>query len=261
LHDLIGSKVVPSVRLTQIFRQARGSLIVVNAHRINKGEYPASHLPEANRDYLMIKEENPELLPRHLQHIFSSGLQKYRIASPDAIVLTPMNRGAAGTQRLNAELQQILNPPGSKQQLTYMGTVYTAGDRVMQLRNNYDKIVFNGDIGTVDTIDAEDQSMVVRYGERPVEYEKSELDELMLAYAVTIHKSQGSEYPAVIVPLFTQHFMLLQRNLLYTAITRAKKLCIFIGQPKAIAIAIRNDKGLARTTFLRDYLTTDLACR
>jgi len=132
---------------------------------------------------------------------------------------------------------------------------------VMQLRNNYDKIVFNGDIGTVESIDTEDQKMVVRHGERPVEYERSELDELMLAYAVTIHKSQGSEYPAVIVPLFTQHFMLLQRNLLYTAITRAKKLCIFIGQTKAIAMAIRNDKGLARTTFLREYLTSDLACR
>jgi len=261
LLDLIASKAVPSVRLMQIFRQARESLIVVNAHRINRGEYPASRLPEANRDYLMIKEEQPELLPRHLQAIFAGGLKKYGIATNDAIVLTPMNRGAAGTQRLNGELQQILNPPADKQQLSYLGTIYAEGDRVMQLRNNYDKIVFNGDIGTIDAIDLDDQTICVRYGERPVTYERSELDELMLAYAVTIHKSQGSEYPAVIVPLFTQHFMLLQRNLLYTAITRAKKLCIFIGQPKAIAIAIRNDKGLARTTFLRQYLTSDLSCR
>jgi len=261
LHDLIASEQAPCVRLTTIFRQARGSLIVVNAHRINDGEFPLSRLPETNRDYLFIKEENPELLPHHLRMIIERGLPKFGIASEDTILLTPMNRGAAGTQRLNHELQQILNPDSTAPQIQHTGTTFKVGDRVMQLRNNYDKIVFNGDIGTIEAIDSDDQLLRVRHGHRLIEYERSELDELMLAYAVSIHKSQGSEYPAVIVPLFMQHFVLLQRNLLYTAITRARQLCIFIGQPKAIGMGVKNNKRVERLSFLRDYLTSDLACR
>ena len=138
---------------------------------------------------------------------------------------------------------------------------YKIGDRVMQLKNNYDKLVFDGDIGIVEDIDMEERSMIVSMNDRHITYESAELDELTLAYAISIHKSQGSEYAAIIVPIFMQHFMLLQRNLVYTALTRAKKLCIFIGQPKAIAMAIKNNKEQKRITFLPHYLTTDLACR
>ena len=261
LNDIITSGCVPCVRLEQIFRQAHNSLIVVNAHNINKGVFPVSHMPDARRDFFFIKEEDPENLPVHLKRIFSSGIQQYGISPEHAMVLVPMNRGVAGTQKINADMQQILNPAVTYKEHMYRGSVFKINDRVMQIRNNYDKKVFNGDIGMIHDINSEDQVMHVSFDHMIVEYEFSELDELTLAYAVTIHKSQGSEYAAVIIPIFMQHFMLLQRNLLYTAITRAKKLCIFIGQPKAIAMAIKNNKGTVRKTFLREFLTTDLACR
>lgn len=258
LQDLIASNKIACVRLTQIFRQAQNSLIVVNAHKINNGEFPVSFLPESRRDFKFIKEENAETIIDHLKNILSLELTKHGIGVDDAMVLTPMNRGIVGTHALNHALQKLLNPHPTHEQVSYGGTIYKRRDKVMQIRNNYDKQVYNGDIGTIEEIDIENRELKVNFGDsRIVGYEFEELSELVLAYAISIHKSQGSEYPAVIVPLFTQHYMLLQRNLIYTALTRAKRLCIFIGQPKALAIALNNNKGTKRITFLQRFLTSN----
>lgn len=261
LKDLIETDDVPSVRLTKIFRQAQDSLIIVNAHRVNAGEFPTTAIENSKRDFIFIKEMNPENVTEHLKYIYAKGLKKYGIPADESVVLVPMNRGSVGTVKLNSDLQTILNPARAEKYLNFGGTTYKIGDRVMQIRNNYDKLVFNGDIGTIEDINLEEKTMVVNYLGQLVEYESTELDEIVLAYAISIHKSQGSEYSAVIIPIFMQHFMLLQRNLIYTAITRAKKLCIFMGEPKAIAMAIKNTKGTTRQTFLQQYLTTDLQCR
>jgi exodeoxyribonuclease V alpha subunit len=261
LNDLFASKAVATIRLMQIFRQAQDSMIIINAHRINQGEFPISQLPNTRRDFIYIKEDNPENVPNLLRQIFTKDLYKYDINPRDGVVLVPMHRGTVGTQKINYDLQNILNPATTEKQMQYAGTTYKVGDRVMQIKNNYDKFVFNGDIGFIEDIDTTDRIMAVRYPEQRVEYEYSDLDELVLAYAISIHKSQGSEYDAVVIPIFTQHFTLLQRNLIYTAITRAKKLCIFLGQAKAIAMGIKNNKGLVRTTFLQQFLTSDLAAR
>lgn len=260
LNDLIASAIVPTIKLTEIFRQAQNSMIIVNAHRVNHGEFPSSHIPETKKDFIYIKETLPENTPQHLQTIFTHALKKCAISPDKAIVLTPMNRGAAGTIKLNHDLQQLLNAH-QEAQIAYNGIVFKIKDRVMQLRNNYDKGVFNGDIGEIEKIDMQDRLITVNFLGHSVSYEYSELDELVLAYAVSIHKSQGSEYDAVIIPLFMQHFVLLQRNLVYTAITRAKKLCILIGDPRAIAMAIRNTKGNKRLTFLKTFLTSEVSCR
>ncbi|MGE0206358.1 MAG: ATP-dependent RecD-like DNA helicase [Candidatus Babeliales bacterium] len=260
LKDLIESKKIPSVRLHYIFRQAQNSLITLNAHKINRGEFPVSFLPDAKKDFLFIKEEKPENLAGHLRQLYAKKHPRASFNNQDSIVLVPMNRGIAGTIKLNQDLQIIINP-SSEKQVMYGNTVFKEHDKVMQIRNNYDKSVFNGDIGSISTIQEEEKTVIVNFDERPVEYRFDELDELVLAYAISIHKSQGSEYDVAIIPIFMQHFMLLQRNLIYTAITRAKKLCIFIGQPKALAIAIKNNKTIIRKTFLQEFLTTDLACR
>jgi len=261
LKDLIASGKVASVCLHTIFRQAQDSMIVVNAHRINNGEFPLSSMPDSRRDFIFIKENEPENVPLHLEDIYKKGLKRFGIMPQDSIVLVPMHRGSVGTQKLNHDLQTILNRSESVKKIMHTGTNYKVGDPVMQLRNNYDKHVFNGDIGSIVDINIEDRALLVDFYGKSVEYDYSDLNELVLAYSISIHKSQGSEYAAAIIPIFTQHFTLLQRNLIYTAITRAKKLCIFIGQPKAIAIAIKNNKSLVRKTFLKEYLTTDLACR
>lgn len=261
LNDLIASNKVTSIRLQQIFRQAQGSLIIVNAHRVNNGDFPLSFLPDAQRDFIFIKEDNPENITAHLTTIFTQQLQRHGIKTDNAVVLVPMNRSVVGTQTINQTLQQVLNPATCEKQIAHAGTVFKINDRVMQIKNNYDKLVFNGDMGIIQDIDMQDRIMKISFLDRIVEYETNELDELVLAYAITIHKSQGSEYDAAIIPLFMQHFTLLQRNLLYTAITRAKKLCILIGQPKAIGMAINNNKGIKRITFLQQFLTSDLQCR
>lgn len=258
LHDLIASEKVACVRLTEIFRQAQDSLIIVNAHRVNKGIFPTSAIPGSKSDYLFIKEEDPQKIPHHLERIFAQILSMHKIKADAATVLVPMNRGIAGTQTLNHVLQKMLNPQETAQSILHNGFTFKIGDRVMQIRNNYDKIVFNGDTGTIVGIDLEEKRLDAQFADRVISYDFIELNELVLAYAISIHKSQGSEYDAAIIPLFTSHFALLQRNLVYTAITRAKRLCILIGQPKAIAIALRNNKGRERKTFLTTFLTANL---
>jgi len=262
LSDIIASTIIPCIHLSVIFRQAQNSLIIINAHAINRGEFPVFNQEGSAKDFIYIKEELPENLPAHLSAIIRKKLPALHIKPEEAIVLAPMNRGAAGTVKINYDLQQILNPEnGDSNQIFSRGVAFKINDRVMQIRNNYDKHVFNGDIGTISDINKQDQLLTITYPDKEVEYDFHELDELTLAYAISIHKSQGSEYKAVIIPLFMQHFMLLQRNLLYTAVTRAKKLCILIGQPKAIAMCVKNNKGLVRTTFLKEYLTSNLECR
>jgi exodeoxyribonuclease V alpha subunit len=255
LNDLLCSQKISYVRLTQIFRQAQDSLIVINAHRINNGESPLSLHQDARQDFLFIKEEEPAALPALLKEILFIKLLKYGLSPNDAMILTPMNRGIVGTSMLNVTLQELLNPSKHHATVTYAGTLFKEGDKVMQIRNNYDKQVYNGDIGIIELINLENKELDVNFGDyRTVTYEFEELNEIVLAYAITIHKSQGSEYPAIVVPIFMQHYMLLQRNLIYTALTRARKMCIFIGQTKALKIALHNVKGSQRITFLQKFL-------
>jgi exodeoxyribonuclease V alpha subunit len=262
LHDLIASDTVSVTRLTQIFRQAEDSMIVVNAHRVNKGEFPLPPQPGSKRDFVFVKEDLPENIFPLLKTFYTQRLPKLGIHPDDTVVLVPMNKGIAGTQRINHELQQILNPPTDpNKELSHFSTVYRLGDRVMQIRNNYDKFVFNGDIGTITAIDKIEQRIMITFGQAEHQYDFSELNEIVLSYAISIHKSQGSEFKVVIIPIFMQHFILLQRNLIYTAITRSKNYCVLIGQPRAIAMGIKNDKSVERITFLKQYLTTDLEAR
>jgi exodeoxyribonuclease V alpha subunit len=259
LCDLIDTNKVSVVRLTEIFRQARDSMIIVNAHNINRGEFPKG-VP--NSDFVFIKEQDPENVFVLLRDVYKRRLPAAKISAKESIVLTPMNRGIVGTQRLNQELQLILNPQINEQkQVARFGSIYKVGDRVMQVRNNYTKFVFNGDIGEVVDVNPLEKKVMIRFDTRTLEYDFGELDEIMLSYAVSIHKSQGSEFSAVIIPIFMQHFILLQRNLIYTAVTRAKRLCILIGQTKAIAIGIKNAKVAERLTFLKKYLTSELEAR
>jgi len=260
LHDLIKSGKVATTMLAHIFRQAQNSMIVTNAHKINQGHMPSTDLPDCKKDFYFIKEDKPENAIEYIKNIYKEKLPAYKISPSQAIVLSPMNKGAVGTQQLNHTLQAFLNPT-QKLSTTFAGVTFKLNDRVMQIRNNYDKKVFNGDIGTIETIDLDEKCMSIAFDYTTVIYLFDELNELTLAYALTIHKSQGSEYDAVIIPIFMQHFTLLQRNLLYTAITRAKKLCFFIGQPKAIAMAVKNNKTIERISFLSHFLNEDITCR
>lgn len=252
LRDIIESGVIPVTRLTRIFRQAQSSRIVMNAHAINRGCFPdISNGKET--DFFFIRCEEPKDAVPQIVNLVKNRLPKaYGRPVSDVQVLTPMRRSYCGSDNLNIELQRALNPMGMS--LMYGGTTYRTGDRVMQIRNNYDKDVYNGDIGCIMDVDAEEGELLVSFGEKEVSYEKSELDELVLAYATTIHKSQGSEYPIVVIPVFYSFFTLLQRNLIYTAITRAKKICVLIGQVKALGYAVKNLTVEQRNTKLKERL-------
>jgi exodeoxyribonuclease V alpha subunit len=252
LRDLIDSGVLPVVRLTHIFRQAQQSQIITNAHRINQGEFPHIDNQQA-LDFFFSEEEEPERVAALIQELCSQRLPKRYGFDPieDIQVLCPMYRGVTGATHLNQVLQQSLNL--NTQSWTRGGTEYRVGDKVMQTRNNYDKSVFNGDLGRIHAIDVAEQTVTVAF-DVLVEYEFGELDELVLAYAISVHKSQGAEYRAVLMPITTQHYMMLQRNLLYTAITRAKELVVLVGTKKAIAIAVRNDQVTQRHTALAKRL-------
>ena len=251
LADMIGSGVVPTVRLTEIFRQAATSQIIVNAHRINRGQMP-ERSEKAQSDFYFISSDTPEDIHDKLLHVVTERIPKRFGLDPinDVQVLTPMNRGGLGARSLNVELQQRLNP-SAEPRVTRFGWTYAPGDKVIQTVNNYDKDVFNGDIGRVVRIDEEEGLVFVNYDGRQVEYETGELDEVSLAYATTVHKSQGSEYPAVVIPLGMPHYMLLERNLLYTAVTRGKTLVVVIGQTKALAMAVKRLGSVKRLTNLQ----------
>jgi exodeoxyribonuclease V alpha subunit len=259
LRDLIDADVVPVVRLTEIFRQAKDSLIITNAHRVNRGQMPEMTTEYKSSDFFFIEEDDPQRVLRTVQTLCSERIPKRFHFDPmkDVQVLTPMHKGVCGSENLNRELQTALNPAGPHVQR--FGRTYRVGDRVMQIRNNYDRDVFNGDLGRIAKIDLVDQVVRVDMDGREVVYEFEDMDELMPAYAISVHKSQGNEYPCVVVPLLTQHFMLLQRNLLYTAITRGKNLVVIVGSKKALGIAVRNNKTADRHSRLRERLRGSLS--
>ena len=252
LRDIIDSGVIPVVRLTRIFRQAQTSRIVMSAHAINRGCFPDISNGQ-HTDFFFMKQEEPEKVAETIVSLVRDRLPKaYRQPAANIQVLTPMQRGVVGAANLNMALQQALNHNTAA--LVRGGYTYKEGDRVMQLRNNYDKDVYNGDLGYVRSVDMEERTLTVDFDGQMVEYEASELDELTLAYATTIHKSQGSEYPIVVMPVLMTHYVMLQRNLIYTGITRAKKICVLVGQTKALAYAIHNMKVLKRNTRLKKRL-------
>ena len=252
LQDLIDSGQFPVIILTEIFRQAQSSKIILNAHLINQGKFPDTRqAPGDDTDFYFIQEDNQEAAVNKIIKLCHERIPRRFGYHPvrDIQVLTPMHRGDLGVANLNARLQEVLNPHQTKTTRGYK--TFKVNDKVMQLTNNYQKEVFNGDMGQVTAINQEDQELQVDFDGRTVAYEFSELDELMPAYAISIHKSQGSEYPVVVIPVVTQHYLLLQRNLIYTGITRGKKLVVLIGTPKALAMAIRNNKQQSRYTRLR----------
>ncbi len=238
LGDLIESGKIPVVRLQTVFRQARSSLIVENAHLVNAGEVPRNEGESGSQDFYWIEKDDPEEALRIIKEMVGRRIPDRFGLDPieDTQILTPMHKGTVGTENVNRELQKMLNPVGR----SIRGDRFRVGDRVMQIKNNYDKEVFNGDVGRIASYDPEWDELVVNFEGRPVQYHISELDEIILAYAVTVHKAQGSEYPAVIVPLSTQHYVLLRRNLLYTAMTRGKQLVVLLGSPKALRMAVEN---------------------
>ena len=257
LRDVIDSQRIPVVRLVRIFRQAQKSRIVMSAHAINRGKFPDTSNGR-DTDFFFMKEEDPERAAESIVRLVKERLPRAYRESPDRIqVLTPMQRGVVGAANLNLLLQQALNPSGPS--LNRGGYTYRQGDRVMQQRNNYDKDVFNGDLGYIREVDTEERTLKVDFDGKWVEYDVTELDELTLAYATTIHKAQGSEYPIVVMPVLMTHFVMLQRNLIYTGITRAKKICVLLGAAKALAYAVRNVSVLKRNTRLKERLNPSAA--
>ena len=255
LRDIIDSQQIPVVRLTRIFRQAQSSRIVMNAHSINAGQFP-NIKNGLDTDFFFISQEDADEIVKLIIGLVRDRLPKtYGYPSKEVQVLTPMQRGTVGAGNLNIELQNALNPTGPS--LARGGYTFRQGDKVMQIRNNYDKNVFNGDIGYITAVDTTERTLSITFDNRVVEYDITELDEIVLAYAVTIHKSQGSEFPVVVMPVTMKHFVMLQRNLIYTGITRAKKICVLVGTTKALAYAIRNNTVSKRNTKLKERLNQD----
>ncbi|MEJ7604201.1 MAG: ATP-binding domain-containing protein, partial [Kofleriaceae bacterium] len=256
LADVIDSGAATVIRLTEIFRQAAASKIVVSAHAINQGLVPELDPPPGaeTSDFYFIAREDPEAARNTIVELVAERIpQRFGMDSiTDVQVLAPMHRGELGTAALNRALQDRLNPAGEGGELTRGERVYRRGDKVMQLKNDYDRSVFNGDIGVISAIDAESSALRVEFDGRVVGYERAELDQLAHAYAVSIHKSQGSEYAAVVIPLATQHFMMLQRSLLYTAVTRGKRLVVIVGSRRAIQLAVRNADAKKRYTWFAE---------
>jgi exodeoxyribonuclease V alpha subunit len=262
LADMIASGAIPVVRLTEVFRQAAESRIIVNAHRINQGVIPDLRKPDAESDFYFVEAEDPETAVSRIIELVKTRIPRRFGLDPirDIQVLCPMNRGGVGARSLNIELQAALNPAGERK-VERFGWTFAPGDKVMQIENDYDKEVYNGDIGYVEDVDPDGGELTASFDGRSVTYGFGELDALVLAYAATIHKSQGSEYPAVVIPVVTQHYTMLQRNLLYTGVTRGKRLVVLVGQKKAVAIAVRGVSGRRRWSKLREWLQSAAATR
>jgi exodeoxyribonuclease V alpha subunit len=260
LHDLISSGLLPVMKLTQVFRQAQQSAIITNAHRINQGEYPRLEAisKHPRSDCLWFNVEDPQQGVQAIRDIITHLVPQQGFdPAKDLQVLCPMSRGDVGTRMLNQVLQQLINPPAAhahKAEIVRGGLTLRVGDRILQQKNDYNREVFNGDLGVITAIDTEEQEVSARFAEREVTYDYADLNEITLAFATTIHKAQGSEYPVVIMPVFMQHFMLLSRNLIYTGMTRARKLAIIVGSKKAIGLAVREIKDQQRYTLLSHRL-------
>jgi exodeoxyribonuclease V alpha subunit len=256
LRDMIESGKIPVAYLTEIYRQAALSTIVSNAHAINKGQTPKLPGPkEKNKDFAFVEANEPDDVPRRVLGIVAKSLPNMGFKPDDIQVLTPMQKGPGGAISLNENLQTVLNPQSpEKPEIKSGSRVFRLGDRVIQLRNNYDKGIYNGEIGEIASVDPEDHSLTVRSQGVVTRYDQGELDELSLAYCLTVHKAQGSEFPAVVVAIHTQHYALLQRNLIYTALTRAKQFAVLVGSRRAIDIAVRNDRQSTRHTRLKERL-------
>ena len=255
LADVIASGAVPVVRLTEVFRQAAMSRIIVNAHRINEGVTPDLGKPEAISDFYFVPADDPETAVPLILELVRTRIPRRFGLDPirDIQVLCPMNRGGVGARSLNVELQAALNPAGERK-VERFGWTFAPGDKVMQIENDYDREIYNGDIGRIEDVDPEAGEVSARFDDRIAAYGFGEMDALVPAYATTIHKSQGSEYPAVVIPLMTQHYVMLQRNLLYTGVTRGKRLVVLVGQRKAVAIAVKAATGRRRWSKLREWM-------
>jgi exodeoxyribonuclease V alpha subunit len=256
LADIIASGAAPVVRLTEVFRQAARSRIITSAHRINQGIIPDLSKPDGDSDYYFVPADDPETAMLRIIELVKTRIPARFGLDPirDIQVLCPMNRGGIGARSLNIELQRALNPAGERK-VERFGWTFAPGDKVMQIENDYDKEVYNGDIGYIDDVDPDAGELTASFDGRAVTFGFGELDTLVPAYAATIHKSQGSEYPAVVIPVLTQHYAMLQRNLLYTGVTRGKRLVVLVGQKKAVAIAVRNVSGRRRWSKLNEWLT------
>src|ERR1700688_3191824 len=256
LADVISSGAVPVVRLTEVFRQAAQSRIITNAHRINQGSIPDLNPPGTESDFYFVQAEDPETAVARIIELVKTRIPRRFGLDPirDVQVLCPMNRGGVGARSVNIELQAALNPAGDRK-VERFGWTFAPGDKVMQIENDYDKEVYNGDIGFVTGVEPDEGELTANFDERTLTYSFGELDTLVPAYAATIHKSQGSEYPAVVIPVMTQHYAMLQRNLIYTGVTRGKKLVVLVGQRKAVAIAVRNVLGRRRWSKLNERLS------
>jgi exodeoxyribonuclease V alpha subunit len=255
LKDIISSKVISTVQLTEIFRQAATSNIITNAHRVNHGILPNMQITREESDFYFVEAEHGDDIINKIITMVKDRIPKRFNLNPiqDIQLLCPMQRGGAGARSLNIELQKVLNPNHTNG-IVKFGQIFAVGDKIMQTENNYDKEVYNGDIGIIKAINEQDQEIIINFYNRDVTYDYTDLDQITLAYATTIHKSQGSEYPAVIIPITMQSYMMLRRNLIYTAITRGKKLVVIIGQKKALAMAVKDTTSSHRYSKLREWL-------